>query len=102
MRIEPYAGHHCEGIASLCRVLGWTSYSDVNVVKRGCSAPGVVVRVAVDPGGEVVGFAQAMGDGVMQSSCRRSLLRQATADRVSLVRWWSPRSQPQELSEWTS
>ncbi|CAB4701141.1 MAG: GNAT family N-acetyltransferase [Actinobacteria bacterium] len=66
MDVVPYAAHHRDGIAALCRDLGWPTYSDPAVVEQGCTAPGVSVCVAcVD--GEVIGFAQAMGDGVMQS-----------------------------------
>ena len=67
VQIEPYSPHHAAGIAQLCCDLEWLSYADVDVAARGCSAPGVVVRVAVDEGNRVVGFAQVMGDGVVQS-----------------------------------
>ncbi|GAA5148432.1 hypothetical protein GCM10023340_22200 [Nocardioides marinquilinus] len=66
MTIEPYLVEHADGIAALCDRLGWPTYADPDVARRGCAAPGVVVRVAVEDG-RVVGFAQAMGDGVMQS-----------------------------------
>ncbi|MEO8225651.1 MAG: GNAT family N-acetyltransferase [Gammaproteobacteria bacterium] len=67
MPIEPYEPAHSEGIAALCRDLRWPTYSDAEVVNRGCLAPGVIVRVALDDDGRVIGFAQAIGDGVMQS-----------------------------------
>lgn len=68
MRIEAYAPHHSVGIARLCGELGWSSYSDPpDVAARGCTAPGVIVRVAVEDDGRVLGFAQVMGDGVVQS-----------------------------------
>ena len=51
----------------MCGELGWSSYSDPDVAERGCSAPGVIVRVAVADDGQVLGFAQLMGDGVVQS-----------------------------------
>jgi len=57
---------HVEGVAAVCRSLGWPSYADPDVARRGCTAPGVVTRLAVD-GATVVGFAQACGDGVIQS-----------------------------------
>nr|WP_281385954.1 GNAT family N-acetyltransferase [Nocardioides luti] len=41
--------------------------SDPDVVRRACTASGVVTRVALDPDGRVVGFAQACGDGEIQS-----------------------------------
>ena len=67
MSIQNYETAHSVGIAALCRELEWPTYSDAEVVERGCSAPGVIVRVALDGNGGVIGFAQAMGDGVMQS-----------------------------------
>jgi len=67
VRLQAYAPHHCIGIARLCGELGWPSYSDLDVADRGCSAPGVAVRVAVADDGQVLGFAQVMGDGVVQS-----------------------------------
>ncbi len=57
---------HAEGVAALCAELGWTSYADPALAERGLLAPGVVTRVALE-GEHVVGFAQACGDGVVQS-----------------------------------
>ncbi|MDN5896817.1 MAG: GNAT family N-acetyltransferase [Nocardioides sp.] len=67
MRIETFSPRHAAGIADLCQDLGWPSYSDIDTATRGCSGAGVIVRVAVDDDEHVVGFAQVMGDGVVQS-----------------------------------
>ncbi|MFT4235663.1 MAG: hypothetical protein QM607_11780 [Microbacterium sp.] len=29
------------GVASVCRELGWPTYSDPEIARRGCAAPGV-------------------------------------------------------------
>ena len=62
----PFEAPHAEGVAALCAELGWTTYADPGVAVRGMLAPGVVTRVALD-GDRVVGFAQACGDGLVQS-----------------------------------
>lgn len=67
MHLAVYTDDHAEGIAALCRQVGWPTYSDPEVVRAGCTAPGVITRVALEADGQVVGFAQACGDGVMQS-----------------------------------
>ncbi|WP_166979689.1 GNAT family N-acetyltransferase [Paramicrobacterium fandaimingii] len=54
------------GVASLCKELGWHSYSDARVAKRGYSAPGVSTFVAVS-NDEVIGFAQVLSDGIVQA-----------------------------------
>ena len=77
--VRPFRPTDAEGLAALCRELGWPTFSDAEVAARACTSPGVVAWVAVeslervDPvEGEhlterVVGFAQAFGDGVVQS-----------------------------------
>lgn len=67
VRLAVYADDHAEGISGLCQDLGWPTYSDPDVVRAGCTAPGVITRVALTADGQVAGFAQACGDGVMQS-----------------------------------
>lgn len=66
VEIVAYEDAHAAGIAALCDQLGWTSFADPGTVRTASTAPGVIVRVAVD-GGTVVGFAQALGDTVVQS-----------------------------------
>ncbi|WP_076260244.1 GNAT family N-acetyltransferase [Intrasporangium flavum] len=68
--VRPFRPTDAEGVAALCRELGWPSFSDAEVAARACTAPGVFAWVAVESGGQggrVVGFAQAFGDGVVQS-----------------------------------
>lgn len=67
MIVDAYGHHHATGIAALCAVVGWRTYADPDIVRRGCVAPGVITRVAIAEGGQLAGFAQACGDGVMQS-----------------------------------
>ncbi len=45
--IDRYTSQHAQGIAPLCRQVGWPTYSDPDVVERGCTAPGVITRVAI-------------------------------------------------------
>lgn len=67
MHLAVYTDDHAEEIAALCQQVGWPTYSDPAVVRAGCTAPGVITRVALAADGQLVGFAQACGDGVMQS-----------------------------------
>jgi ribosomal protein S18 acetylase RimI-like enzyme len=54
------------GIARLSATVQWPSLTDPEVVRRVCTAPGASAYVAVEDG-VVVGWAQALGDGVLQS-----------------------------------
>lgn len=64
--IVPFEDGHAEGVARLATTVQWPSLTDPDVVRRVFSAPGSSAYTAtVD--GEVVGFAQALGDGVLQS-----------------------------------
>lgn len=64
--IRPYEPEDAAGIARLSTVVQWPSLTDPAVVDRVCTAPGAVAYVAVQEG-RPVGWAQAMGDGVLQS-----------------------------------
>jgi ribosomal protein S18 acetylase RimI-like enzyme len=64
--IVPFEDSHASGIARLCTTVQWPSLTDPSVVRRVCTAPGSSAYTAVVDG-EVVGFAQALGDGVLQS-----------------------------------
>lgn len=66
VEIAEFEPAHATAVAGLCDQMGWTSFADPDTVRTACTAPGVVARVAVD-GEQVVGFAQAFGDGVVQS-----------------------------------
>jgi ribosomal protein S18 acetylase RimI-like enzyme len=64
--IRPFEDHDAPAIARLSTTVQWPSLTDADVVRRVCTAPGAVAYVA-ELEGEVVGWAQAMGDGVLQS-----------------------------------
>jgi ribosomal protein S18 acetylase RimI-like enzyme len=66
VEIVPFDGEHASGIARLCTTVQWPSLTDPEVVRRVCTAPGSSAYTALLEG-EVVGFAQALGDGVLQS-----------------------------------
>lgn len=64
--IVPFEDAHATGIARLCTTVQWPSLTDPDVVRQVCTAPGSAAYTALVDG-EVVGFAQALGDGVLQS-----------------------------------
>lgn len=64
--IVPFEDGHATGIARLCTTVQWPSLADPDVVRRVCTAPGASAYTALVDG-EVVGFAQALGDGELQS-----------------------------------
>ena len=66
VEIVPYDAEHARDIARLCTTMQWPSLTDSDVVHRICTAPGSSAYVAVEQG-SLVGFAQAVGDGVLQS-----------------------------------
>ena len=64
--IVPFTEGHADGVARLATSVQWPSLADPDVVRRSFTAPGSSAYTAlVDH--EVVGFAQAVGDGVLQS-----------------------------------
>jgi ribosomal protein S18 acetylase RimI-like enzyme len=64
--IRPFEDDDAPDIARLSTTVQWPSLTDPDVVRRVCTAPGSSAYVAHD-GGAVVGWAQALGDGVLQS-----------------------------------
>lgn len=64
--IRPFEDGDAPGIARLATAVQWPSLTDPDVVRRVCTAPGSWAYVA-EVDGEVAGFAQALGDGVLQS-----------------------------------
>lgn len=66
VEIVPFEEPHAAGISRLCTTVQWPSLSDADVVARVCTAPGSSAYTALLEG-EVVGFAQALGDGILQS-----------------------------------
>jgi ribosomal protein S18 acetylase RimI-like enzyme len=66
VEIVPFEDRHAPGIARLCTAVRWPSLTDPATVRAVCTAPGSAAYVAlVDD--TVVGWAQALGDGVLQS-----------------------------------
>ena len=66
VEIVPFEDAHADGIARLSTTMQWPSLTDADRVRAVCTAPGASAYVAVDDG-QVVGWAQALGDGVLQS-----------------------------------
>ncbi|HEX6874773.1 MAG TPA: GNAT family N-acetyltransferase [Nocardioidaceae bacterium] len=66
VEIVPFEAEHAAGIARLCTTVQWPSLSDAGIVLEVCTAPGSSAYTAVLDR-DVVGFAQALGDGVLQS-----------------------------------
>ncbi|RKT79336.1 hypothetical protein DFJ68_2803 [Terracoccus luteus] len=64
--VVPFTDAHADGVAAVCAELGWPTYSDPDVARLGCGAPGVSTSVALDSDGAVVGFAHLFGDGIVQ------------------------------------
>ncbi|WP_323792550.1 GNAT family N-acetyltransferase [Nocardioides sp.] len=64
--VRPFEDEHAAGVARLATTVQWPSLTDAEVVRRICTAPGATSFVAVTEG-EVVGWAQALGDGVLQA-----------------------------------
>ncbi len=64
--IVPFEDGQAAGIARLATTVQWPSLTDPHVVRRVFAAPGSSAYTALVDG-EVVGFAQALGDGVLQS-----------------------------------
>lgn len=66
--IRPFEDQHAEPIARLSTTVQWPSLTDADVVRRVCTAPGSVAYVAISTDAQsLVGWAQALGDGVLQS-----------------------------------
>jgi ribosomal protein S18 acetylase RimI-like enzyme len=66
VEIVPFEAGHAAGIARLCTTVQWPSLTDPDVVLKVCTAPGSSAYTALVEG-SVVGFAQALGDGELQS-----------------------------------
>ncbi len=64
--VRPFEDADAAPVAGLASSVGWPSLAEPEVVARVSTAPGAVAYVA-ESGGEVVGWAQALGDGVLQS-----------------------------------
>lgn len=67
MRVEPFDPERdLVAVVAMCAAENWPSWSDPERVRRALASPGCVALVAVD-GGETVGFAQILTDGVINS-----------------------------------
>jgi len=66
VEIVPFEDAHADGIARLSTTMQWPSLTDADRVRAVCTAPGASAYVALLDG-QVVGWAQALGDGVLQS-----------------------------------
>ena len=64
--IRPFEDADAVEIARLSTTVQWPSLTDPDVVRRVCTAPGASSYVAVTDG-RLVGWAQALGDGILQS-----------------------------------
>jgi ribosomal protein S18 acetylase RimI-like enzyme len=66
VEIVPFEARHAPAIARLSTTVQWPSLADPETVQRVCTAPGSAAYVALT-GVDLVGWAQALGDGVLQS-----------------------------------
>lgn len=64
--VRPFEDEHAPGVVRLAAAVQWPSVTDPDVVRRICTAPGATSFVAVTRGA-VVGWAQALSDGVLQA-----------------------------------
>ena len=64
--IRPFEDGDAAGIARLSTLVQWPSLTDPDVVRRVCTAPGASAYVARTDDA-LVGWAHALGDGVLQS-----------------------------------
>jgi ribosomal protein S18 acetylase RimI-like enzyme len=64
--IRPFEDGDADGVARLATAVQWPSLTDAETVRRVCTAPGSSSYVAILDG-QVIGWAQALGDGVLQS-----------------------------------
>lgn len=64
--VRPFDDADAERIADLATTLQWPSLTDPAVVEQVCTAAGAVAYVATDTG-RLIGWAQALTDGVLQA-----------------------------------
>ncbi|WP_181407700.1 GNAT family N-acetyltransferase [Nocardioides sambongensis] len=64
--LRPFEPADAAHVARLAGRVGWPSLTDPELVRRICTSPGATSYSAV-AGDRVVGWAQALGDGVLQS-----------------------------------
>lgn len=66
VEVRPFEDADADEVAQLCLDNDWRSLQEPATVRAVCAAPGASAYVA-DDSGRVVGWAQALGDGVLQS-----------------------------------
>jgi len=67
VEVVPFEEAHARDVARLATTVQWPSLTDPAVVVRVCTAPGAVSYVALDQDAGLVGWAQALTDGVLQA-----------------------------------
>lgn len=67
VEVRPFEDDDAPAVARLAAAVQWPSLSDPEVVATVCAAPGSAAHVATCGEHGVVGWAQALGDGVLQS-----------------------------------
>ncbi|WP_299052061.1 GNAT family N-acetyltransferase [uncultured Nocardioides sp.] len=67
VEVLPFEDAHARDVARLATTVQWPSLTDPEVVARVCAAPGSVSYVARDEDAGLVGWAQALTDGVLQA-----------------------------------
>lgn len=67
VEVLPFEDGHAQDVARLATTVQWPSLTDPEVVVRVCTAPGSVAYVARDDDAGLVGWAQALTDGVLQA-----------------------------------
>jgi GNAT superfamily N-acetyltransferase len=67
-QVTPYDHTHLGGVLALCTAEGWMALaSDPDRAHRVLTAPGVTTAVALGDGHGVLGFAQLLSDGELQT-----------------------------------
>lgn len=64
--VRPFDDGDARAVARLATAVQWPSLTDPDVVRAVCGAPGATAYVAATEG-DVVGWAQALSDGVLQA-----------------------------------
>lgn len=67
VEVVPFELDHARPVARLCGLVQWPSLTDAGVVARICTSPGAVSYAALDAEHGLVGWAQALTDGVLQA-----------------------------------
>ena len=63
---EPFSPVHVDGVVSLCRELGWPSYTDPSVARAALSAPGAVTWIALRED-QIIGLVHILTNGLVHA-----------------------------------